>query len=486
MLHLPLASRQLVMVGLLAPVIAAGALAQSIPAAPAPPEAPMSLLRPRPRVFLNGMALSSDRGYLGITPRASSGSADTLGLLIDDVDENLGAAKAGITRGTRLVSIDGLDLRLEPRDLGDPAAEALPESRLRRSLERKQPGDTVTLVTLLDGRKETRRVALSESPTARTLRGLTASGRRVLGVGFSERGSMRDTAGLLITSITTGGAADKAGLYEGDRLVSIDGIDLRVPTVDAGTADGARARVSRLRRALDAKSDSQPVRLDVLSDGRRRTLSVVPTRERGWSFSTRNMQDFDGDLRVNFPGNMTLSDDRDGLLRVHAEVGRALAESSREMARAQRDVERDMGRAQRDVTREMARVQGEVARLRDDDSDARIVRERIRDGEGRGTVRGTISGSTNGATLVLDGLTLAAVDRDFAERFGAGSQEGALVVRIRGDWEPLKVGDVILAVGSQRIRSGDRIEVSFDRGRDLPIEVIRNGRMELLTLRARR
>ena len=332
-----------------------------------------------------------------------------------------------------------MDLRLEPRDLGESAAERLPESRLRRALAAKKSGETVELVVLTAGRRETKRIVLSESSMARTLRSMT-TGRRSVGLGFSQRGSMRDTAGLLIISITSGSAAEKAGLVEGDRLVSIDGTDLRVPTADAGSRDGVEARVSRFRRAIESARDSQPVRLEVLSEGRRRTVNVTPARERGWTINMGDFGNMADDIRENISSNVRVwmdDGDRDAMARTRADGERA----------------RESG-----------------ARAREDGARA----------------RGTIRGRTDGATLVLDGLTLAAVDDDFAQRFGRGSENGALVVRTRDDWEPLKAGDVILTIDGRAVRDGTTLDISFDRSRAQRLEILRNGTKETITLRSSR
>jgi S1-C subfamily serine protease len=468
----------------LALLLATSAQAQVLaPLPPTPPEPPLLLARAwagAPRFFSTA---DDARGYLGITPHYVSGPADTIGLLVQDVEDGLAADKAGIKRGDRLVSIDGVDLRVEPRDLGDYAAEVLPERRLRRLLERKEPGDTVSAVVWTDGRRSTRQLVLSESPAARTLTALrSGSGRRVLGLGFSQRGSMRDTAGLLITSISTGGAAEKAGLNEGDRIISIDGVDLRVPAGDAGSSDGVEARVSRLRRALEAVKDSEPVRLEVLTDGRRRTVSVVPQRERGFTLTTSNLRNMADDIRASVRANVGQSDARMDMSRAQAEMLREQArmqrEMSRDQARDQAQIARDMARQQRDMTR----IERDAARMRSDDRNSAMSR----DDDDRSDVTGTIRGRTDGATMVLSGLSLAAVDRDFAQQFGRGSEDGALVVRTRREWEPIRAGDVILSVDGRSVRDGNSLDITFDRRRDLRLEILRSGRKESITLPATR
>ncbi|HYW49171.1 MAG TPA: PDZ domain-containing protein [Gemmatimonadaceae bacterium] len=488
------------------PSLAAQGRAPRAPQAPACPVAP----RPGMRVFMNGESMA-DRPYLGVVLRNSDGPADTLGLLIDSVEDDTPAARAGIRDGDRIVRIDDVDLRLDPRDIGNSAAERLPESRLRRQIERKKAGDVVTLEVLSNGRRDTKRVTLGDSPMARTIRTMS-SGRRVLGVSFSQRGSMRDTAGLLITEVTSGGAADKAGLMEGDRVISIDGVDLRVPAVDAGSAEGSEARIARVRRALEAARDSQPVRLEVLSEGRRRTVSLVPTREQGWSFNGAQLENMARDLRDGLSGltgrRMYFNgseEEREGAreraeavreraqdarerAREQVEAARERAEGEREGMRARAEVQREMARVQRDVQRdvqrEMQRAQRERVEFRDDDDrDDRDDRPAIAyraDAPSRSAMRGR----TDGATMVLGGLSLAAVDRDFAQQFGQGSEGGALVVRSRGEWAPLRAGDVILSIDGRSVRDGNGLDVTFERGREQRLEILRDGRKQVITLPA--
>jgi PDZ domain len=462
---------------LLAPILATLSASpahaqQDRPAQPARPTRPDTTYResryPGRTIYVNTNTFGRlPNAVLGVTPRVGESAADTLGLLIDDVGADTPAAKAGITSGSRIVSIDGIDLRLDARDVGDDVAESLPERRLRRQLGRKEAGDTVTLVVLNNGRRETKSVVLAESAMARNMRTMR-EGRRVLGVSFSQRGSMRDTAGLLITSITSGGAADKAGLNEGDRLISIDGIDLRVPPADADTPEGVEARVSRMRRQLDAVKDSQPVRLEVLSEGRRRTVSVMPTRERGWSFNTAGMANLAEEVRVNVGNVLNDPDVRRDLQRARTDVARGMVSMERDISRANAQVARDIARSRLAEARTM-----QPYGWSDSDRDDRAP-------------RGRISGRTDGATLQLGGLSLAAVDKDFAQQLGSGSAEGALVIRTRGDWAPLKAGDVILAVETRRIRNGNELDVQFDRSRDQRVEIIRGGRMQIIIVPAAR
>lgn len=419
--------------------------AQPQPASPpAPPAWPeISIAGPSGRVIWMGGARTSS--WLGIT----LGRADATGLLVESVTDSSPAASAGLRAGARLAAVDGTPLTVDAGDAGDNLAESLPERRLRRVLAAKKPGESIEFTVVTDGRRDTKRVTLAEPPRERAFTvgpgsWGTAAGRRVLGVTFSERGSMRDTAGLLIVSVTEDGAAERAGIAEGDRLVSVDGVDLRVHSADAGSSDGVRARINRLRRLLDAAKDSQPVRVELLTDGRRRTVSVTPTRERGLVGFTMN------------PGQGMYFSGPDGFtVNVDAERMRGMAEELRANAERLRD----------GVRANVRGIDGEVRQLR---------------------MRGsrTISASTDNATLSLGGLTLATIDEDFARQLGRGSEEGALVLRVTDRWAPLKAGDVLLSVEGARVRSGSELTLTVDRSRAQRLQVLRDGRRQELTLPA--
>jgi hypothetical protein len=102
--------------------------------------------------------------------------------------------------------------------------------------------------------------------------------RAALGVQVSGTGSARDTLGLFVSSVTPKGPAESAGIVEGERLVSINGVDLRVPAadVDDGYASGLPSR--RLQREVSKLSPGTRVSLRVYSGGRIRDVQVTTGR----------------------------------------------------------------------------------------------------------------------------------------------------------------------------------------------------------------
>lgn len=277
---------------------------------PRPPDAVEITRGPGPA---NILVRRGPRALLGITLRGTGDAADTTGLLVERVADSSAAARAGIRVGERLAAVEGTSLALDRRDIGDRAAAGVLQRRLDRALEGKKVGDQLSLVVVAEGdRRRTVRATLAEPPAWRPA---FAQGwgegrrvpRRVLGISLAEGGSVRDTAGLLITDVTRGGAADKAGIGPGDRLVSIDGTDLRVDAADAGDGAAASARVGRLRRMLDAAKDSQPVRLEVLQDGRRRTVTATPQLQTSMNWGAM-MPAFDVDMA--FPPDVEIEVER--------------------------------------------------------------------------------------------------------------------------------------------------------------------------------
>ena len=67
--------------------------------------------------------------------------------------------------------------------------------------------------------------------------------------GFSLR-EMLPALGVLVADVTDGGPADKAGIREGDRLVAINGINLRLNAVDAEDEELQGITQRRLTREL--------------------------------------------------------------------------------------------------------------------------------------------------------------------------------------------------------------------------------------------
>src|SRR5688572_18837940 len=208
---------------------------------------------PEPARAYSFFAGDENRAVIGVT--TSTGSArDTLGVLVSSVTPGGPAERAGIEEGNRIASVNGVSLRLAAADVGDWEMASTLTRRLTRELGKLKPGDEAELRVYGGGQTRTLKVktASSDSLYRRTrVSRDELEDRAALGLSLGTSGSRRDTLGLLIMGLEDEGPAAKAGLEEGNRIASINGVDLRVSREDAGDEFMANARVRRLHRELE-------------------------------------------------------------------------------------------------------------------------------------------------------------------------------------------------------------------------------------------
>ena len=230
---------------------------------------------------------------LGVST-ASSGKRDTLGVLIVSVTAGIPAENAGLEEGNRIASINGVSLKLSKEDAGEPEMSGMMTSRLSREMRKVHAGDEVTLEVWGSGRYKTvkaKTVAADDLMPARVSRA-DQEDRPVLGISLGSSGSKRDTLGLFVSSVNEGGPADKAGVIEGDRIATINGVDLRVAKEDVSDWAAANSRMQRLQREVRKLKPGETVDLGVVEGGRTRTVKVTLGRAKdlertnGFSYST--------------------------------------------------------------------------------------------------------------------------------------------------------------------------------------------------------
>jgi S1-C subfamily serine protease len=98
-------------------------------------------------------------------------------------------------------------------------------------------------------------------------------GRAMIGVSTSS-GGKRDTLGVLVSAVTEGGPAEKAGLTEGDRIQSINAVSLRVSRDDAGDDEMGGIMQRRLSRELGKVKAGDEVTLQVWHDGGSKSYKI--------------------------------------------------------------------------------------------------------------------------------------------------------------------------------------------------------------------
>ena len=102
--------------------------------------------------------------------------------------------------------------------------------------------------------------------------------RAALGLQISTTGTRRDTIGVFVSSVTPKGPAENAGIIEGDRIVSINGVDLRVSSGDAEDYYASGLATRRLQREVAKLAPGARVNLRVWSGGRTRDVQVTAGR----------------------------------------------------------------------------------------------------------------------------------------------------------------------------------------------------------------
>ncbi|HZS58583.1 MAG TPA: PDZ domain-containing protein [Gemmatimonadaceae bacterium] len=94
----------------------------------------------------------------------------------------------------------------------------------------------------------------------------------------TSSGSVRDTLGVLVIGVTNNGPADKAGIEEGDRIASANGVDLRLTPADAGDREMHGLMSRRLARAVQKLKAGDAVELRVYHDGQYKTVKVTTVK----------------------------------------------------------------------------------------------------------------------------------------------------------------------------------------------------------------
>jgi hypothetical protein len=260
---------------------------------------------PRPeRVWTIG-GEDEDRAVLGIST-SSGGERDTLGLLITAVTPGGPAEQAGLEEGNRIAAINGVRLALSSADAGEPDMSGILSRRFTRELRKVKAGDNVELRVYDDGQFRNVRIktiAAADLPSRRRIREIDLEDRPVLGLGLGSSGSKRDTIGIFVSSVMESGPAEKAGIFEGDRIAAINGVDVRVRSEDAGDAQIAGARIQRFRREISKAKPGDDVELRVWSDGGYKNVRVTLGKASDYQKTRRGMSFFfDGDHGFFGPG----------------------------------------------------------------------------------------------------------------------------------------------------------------------------------------
>ncbi len=99
--------------------------------------------------------------------------------------------------------------------------------------------------------------------------------RAALGIELRTTGTKRDTLGVFVEAVTPKGPAETAGIIEGDRIASINGVDLRTSSGDTDDSYTNGLAAHRLSREVQKLAPGSRVNLRVYSGGRFREVQVT-------------------------------------------------------------------------------------------------------------------------------------------------------------------------------------------------------------------
>jgi C-terminal processing protease CtpA/Prc len=259
---------------------------------------------------------------IGVTTSSGSTVRDTLGVLVSSVTPGSPAEKAGIEEGNRIAAINGVSLKLAAPDVGDEQMAGIMSRRLCRELDRLKAGDEVDLRVYASGQTKSVKVKTVDSEDLNRSRISTRlDDRPTLGIGLSVSGSVRDTLGVFVMSVDDNGPAAKAGIEEGNRIASINGVDVRARRGDEDEWALRSASINRLQREIQRVKPGDDVELRVYSGGQYRTIKVKAARAADLPGRRRSMTIIGPDRVVVPP--MDLHVDIDGA-RIGQEVRRAV------------------------------------------------------------------------------------------------------------------------------------------------------------------
>jgi len=250
--------------------------------------------------FNLGMGAELPRAVIGVGTTSGTTSRDTLGVLVSTVRTGSPAEKAGIEEGARIASVNGLNLRLSAADIGDDQMAGIMSRRLSRELDKLRPGDEVELRVYTGGQWKTMKIKTVNPDdlysTSRASLPPRADERATLGINLAVTGSSRDSIGVFVMSVDDGGPAAKAGIEEGSRIASVNGVDLRGKTSRDEEDYALRtSNVSRLEREIARVKPGDDVDLRIYYNGQYRNLKVKAGRLSDLPRRNRSMTIIGGD-----------------------------------------------------------------------------------------------------------------------------------------------------------------------------------------------
>jgi serine protease Do len=166
------------------------------------------------------------RGWLGVQIQPvtddiaeSLGLAEAKGAIVSDVTEDSPALAAGIKQGDTILRMGGKDIA-DSRDLARKVAQIKPGEEVQVSLVRD--GKAMDLTVKIGTMPNEPKMASTGTPEPDPAMSLSDLGIRVA--------PAQDGAGVTITEVKAGSAADQRGLKAGDTILEVAGTEVHGPS----------------------------------------------------------------------------------------------------------------------------------------------------------------------------------------------------------------------------------------------------------------
>ena len=221
------------------------------------------------------------------------------GIVVQDVDPEGPAAKAGLKRGDMIVKVGD-------KDVSD-------YNGLVDMLRKHKPGDKLSLKVMRDGKEHTLDVTLGERRSRPSPRSSGEAPREnapaFLGVATQPltpemKSQLKTEEGVLITQVGPETPAARAGIRRGDVITKVGGKAVADP--------------EQLREAVRSAHAGQELTLSVVREGKSQDIKVRPEESPGES--RIGLPSLPPGVRSAFEGFPTLGDDRQTIQRLEQRI----------------------------------------------------------------------------------------------------------------------------------------------------------------------